>query len=167
MLPICSGVVPEANWNTSRSGESRVSPIGGMPEPGGSGMTGMSMRRVPGGAPLPPCIPLARLPALTWTLRSVPLPTAPAPTRTLRSPPLPTVPMGAAAGWPKAVWKVKPAPLGVRACGLSLKPASIALSMAPAMAWPDILRDHRRHGDLHLAQFDAVGRHIDGLRQGR
>ena len=53
------------NWNTTSSGENRVSPIGGMPEPGGSGMTDMSMRRVPGGAPLPPFLPLARLPGPT------------------------------------------------------------------------------------------------------
>src|SRR5260370_19671278 len=51
---------------------------------------------------------------------------------------LPPLPVGAAAGWPKTVWKVKPAPLGVRACGFSLKPASIAWSIAPTMACPDI-----------------------------
>src|SRR6516164_59276 len=59
MLPICCGVVPEANWDTSSSDENRVSPIGGMPEPGGSGVTGMSMRRVPSGAPFPALQPVS------------------------------------------------------------------------------------------------------------
>src|SRR5262249_35322971 len=59
-------------------------------------------------------------------------------TRTLPSVLLPPLPVGAAGGWPKPVWKLKPAPLGVRACGFSLKPASIAWSIAPTMACPDV-----------------------------
>ena len=68
-----------------------------MPEPGGSGMTAISMRRVPGGAPLPPCLPLARLPG--------PLP----PCLPLAKPPtLPPVPLPmlgrvVAAGWSRGI----------------------------------------------------------------
>ena len=96
------------------------------------------MSRVPGGAPLPPCLPLARLPTsappLPPCLRMTGLP--------VLAPLLPQScclpPMMSSAGAPSGIWKVKPLPLGVRACGLPLKPASIALSMAPTMACPDI-----------------------------
>ena len=105
MRAICCGVTAEPNCNISSSGENRVSPIGGMPEPGGSGMTGRSMSRVPGGAPLPPCLPLARLPAVTLHCHAV---------SGARTSPHPTAgPVAAAAdrrprAGPNGIWKVKP-----------------------------------------------------------
>jgi hypothetical protein len=60
---------------------------------------------------------------------------------------------------------VKPPPLGKSAIGLSLKPALIALSIAPTMVCPDICAIFGVTGDLHFAQLDAVNRDADGLRQ--
>ena len=125
-------------------------------------MTGISMSRVPGGAPLPPCRPLARLPApataaclaetgrLCWR-------------RLCRSPAAAAADV-VAAGWPKADLEAEAAAIGREGLRVVAE-AGIDRTVDRANnGLPRNLRDHRRHGDLHLAQLDAVGRDIDGLQ---
>ena len=109
MRATCCGVTAEPTCNITSSGTNRVSPIGGMPEPGGSGMAGRSISRVPGGAPLPPCLPLARLPTSAPPLPPCLLMTG----LPVLAPlfPLILLPMSSA-GAPNGIWKVKPVPLG-------------------------------------------------------
>ena len=80
------------------------------------------------------------------------------------SPPTATA-VRATAGWPKAVWKLKPAAIGREGLRVAAKAGIDRTSQSqPTMACPDICAISRRHGDLHLAQLDAVGRDIDGLQ---
>ena len=114
-----------------------------MPEPGGSGMTAISMSRVPGGAPLPPCRPLARLrcyPARCYPARCY----AGCRERSRLCGATPAELRGADArarchrGLIQRNCTLKPPPLGVTGGGLSLKPALMALSIALEIACPEI-----------------------------
>ena len=112
---ICCGVTVEAICSITSSGENRVSPTGGMPEPGGSGITGMvNEPRVGPGAPLPPCLPLARLPASARaTVTLSPIGDAARASAATDSSPIATAAVMSAAGCPRGIWKVKPPPLGI------------------------------------------------------